>query len=147
MQKTWPGAAGLTFMSCSACVLIEAKTVIPGVAPPTVGWALPRQSLIKRMLYRLVTAHFCLVGWLVCFSRHSFSVQPWPSWNSLSRPGWPLPPREVKQILTVLWVKILLAPPAEPNLWRHFLSCGYPCSDDFNLCWVGIKLARTPIIF
>ena len=62
MQKTWPGA-GLTFMSCSACFLREARTVIPGVAPPTVGWALPRQSLIKRMLYRLVTAHFVvLVG-------------------------------------------------------------------------------------
>jgi hypothetical protein len=26
---------------------------------------------------------------LTCFSRQGFSVQPWLSWNSLCRPGWP----------------------------------------------------------
>ena len=32
---------------------IEATTTSPGMAPPTMGWALPHQSLIKKMPYRL----------------------------------------------------------------------------------------------
>ena len=33
--------------------LIHPRTTCPGVAPPTVGWALPLQSSIKKMLHRL----------------------------------------------------------------------------------------------
>jgi hypothetical protein len=33
---------------------------------------------------------FCLFVWVFFgFSRQGFSVQPWLSWNSLCRPGWP----------------------------------------------------------
>jgi hypothetical protein len=44
---------GLFLMACSACFLIEPRTTCPGMAPPTMGWALPHQSLIKKMPYRL----------------------------------------------------------------------------------------------
>jgi hypothetical protein len=45
MQKPWKSAALLT-MACSACFLIQPTTTGPGVAPPTMGWALPCQSPI-----------------------------------------------------------------------------------------------------
>jgi hypothetical protein len=40
---------------CFLCFLIEPSTAGPGVGPPTVGWAFPHQSLIKKMPYCLVT--------------------------------------------------------------------------------------------
>ena len=44
---------GLLLMACSACFLIESRTTSPGMAPPTMGWALPCQSLIREMNYKL----------------------------------------------------------------------------------------------
>lgn len=43
---------GLLFMACSVCFLIESMTTSQGMAPSTVGWGLPHQSLIKTMSYR-----------------------------------------------------------------------------------------------
>jgi hypothetical protein len=37
----------------------------------------------------LMACSTCLVLFCFCFSRQGFSVQPWLSWNSLCRPGWP----------------------------------------------------------
>jgi hypothetical protein len=51
---------GLRHMACSACFLIESRTSSPGMAPPTRGWALFHQSLIKKMLYWLASS---LVLW------------------------------------------------------------------------------------
>lgn len=36
-------------LTCSACVVVEPRTTGPGTAPPTVNWALPNQSLNKKM--------------------------------------------------------------------------------------------------
>jgi hypothetical protein len=48
------GAAYSLFpMASLTCYLTEAKTTSPGMAPPTMNWALSHQSLIKKMLYRL----------------------------------------------------------------------------------------------
>jgi hypothetical protein len=44
---------GLLFMACSACFLQELRTTHLVVAPPTVGWALPHLSFIKKMPNRL----------------------------------------------------------------------------------------------
>jgi hypothetical protein len=41
---------GLFFIACLVCFLIEPRTTSLGVAPPTVGWTLPHQSLIKKVL-------------------------------------------------------------------------------------------------
>ena len=38
---------GLLPMACSVCFLIEPRTTSPGMAPLTMGWALPDQSLRK----------------------------------------------------------------------------------------------------
>lgn len=40
-------------LDCSACFVIQLRTTCLGVALPTVGWALPFQSLIKKMPHRL----------------------------------------------------------------------------------------------
>jgi hypothetical protein len=37
-------------LACSACFLVEPTS--PEVTPPTMGWAFPCQSLIKKMSYR-----------------------------------------------------------------------------------------------
>lgn len=39
---------GLLLMTHSACFLIQPRTTCLGMAPPTVGWALPHQPLIKK---------------------------------------------------------------------------------------------------
>lgn len=39
--------------ACLACFLIQSRTSRPGTAPPTMGWALPHQSIIKKRPYRL----------------------------------------------------------------------------------------------
>ena len=44
----------LLLMAFSACFLIEPRTTSPGVSLPTMSWALPLQSLIKKMSHRLV---------------------------------------------------------------------------------------------
>lgn len=47
------GLEGCCLMACSARLLVEPRTMSPRVSAPTVGWALPHQSLIKKMPYRL----------------------------------------------------------------------------------------------
>ena len=55
--ETMEGAAyWLVPMACSAYILIEPRTASPGMAQCTMGWALPHQSLIKRMPAGLPTA-------------------------------------------------------------------------------------------
>lgn len=44
----------LLLMACSACSLIHPQDHVPGVAPPTIDWAFPQQSLINKILYRFV---------------------------------------------------------------------------------------------
>ena len=45
---------GLLLMPCSTCFLMEPRTTSPGMAPPTMGWALFfHESVIKKMPYRL----------------------------------------------------------------------------------------------
>lgn len=40
---------GLLLVVCTAHFLTAPRTTGPEMAPPTMGWALPRQSLIKKM--------------------------------------------------------------------------------------------------
>jgi hypothetical protein len=40
-------------MACSACFLTEPRTSSPGIAPPTIAWALHLVLLIKKTPYRL----------------------------------------------------------------------------------------------
>lgn len=48
MQKQQRGPAyWMLSMVCSVYFLIEARIIRPEVAPPTIGWALPHQSLTK----------------------------------------------------------------------------------------------------
>ena len=44
---------GLLLMAYSACLLIVPRTTSSWVAPLTMGWALPHQSLISNVPYRL----------------------------------------------------------------------------------------------
>lgn len=43
---------GLLLLACSVCFLIEPRTSIPGITLHTAGWALPHQSLIRKLYYR-----------------------------------------------------------------------------------------------
>ena len=61
---------GCCLLACSACCVIERRTTSPGMAPPTMGWALPYQSLIKEIPYRLAYSpilwrHFLNWGFLL----------------------------------------------------------------------------------
>ena len=50
MQRPWKVLlTGLLSMACSACLLKKPRATSPGMALPTMGWALPYQSLIKKM--------------------------------------------------------------------------------------------------
>ena len=40
-------------LACTACFSIEPRITSPGVAPSTMAWALPHQSLTKSVPYRL----------------------------------------------------------------------------------------------
>lgn len=42
-------------MTCSAYILIEPRTISPGIVPFTKGWALTHQSLIKKCYIGLPT--------------------------------------------------------------------------------------------
>ena len=42
---------GLLLIAYTACLLIEPRTTVPGMTPSAMGWALPSQSLIKKMSY------------------------------------------------------------------------------------------------
>ena len=49
MHRPWRGVAyWLAPHGCSACFLIEPRTTSPGMTVPTMGWALPHQSLIRK---------------------------------------------------------------------------------------------------
>jgi hypothetical protein len=43
---------GDCLLACSSYFLIEPRSTSPGMAPPTMGWALSCQSLIKKMFYK-----------------------------------------------------------------------------------------------
>ena len=43
--------SGLLLMAWSPCFLIQPRTSSPGVAPPTMGWALLHQSPTEKMTY------------------------------------------------------------------------------------------------
>lgn len=45
---------GLPLTACSPCFPIQLRTICPVVALPSVGWALPLQSLIHKMHQRCV---------------------------------------------------------------------------------------------
>jgi hypothetical protein len=50
MQRPWRVLLiGLLFMASSAWFLIEHKHTVPEMAPATMGWGLPHQSLIKKL--------------------------------------------------------------------------------------------------
>ena len=49
-------------LACSACSRTYTKTTCPEVVPSTVGWALPRQSSIKKMHYIQACPQASLVG-------------------------------------------------------------------------------------
>jgi hypothetical protein len=54
MQRSWKVLlTGLPPTACSACFLIEPRTTRPGITPLPMGWALPRQALVKKMPHRL----------------------------------------------------------------------------------------------
>jgi hypothetical protein len=48
-------AFDLFLMACSACFLLDPRTTCHGRAPPTVGWALPHQSLVKNVPHKLAS--------------------------------------------------------------------------------------------
>jgi hypothetical protein len=68
MQRPWRVLlTGLLPLACSACCLIEPKTTSPGMAPPTLGWALPPWSLIEEMPYSWISwRHFLKGGSCLC---------------------------------------------------------------------------------
>jgi hypothetical protein len=43
---------GCCFLVCSACFLIEPRSMGPGMAPPTVSWALPHKSITNKMPFQ-----------------------------------------------------------------------------------------------
>jgi hypothetical protein len=53
---------------------------------------------------------FCFV-FVFVFSRQGFSVEPWLSWNSLCRPGWPWTQKSACLCLWVLGLKACTTTP------------------------------------
>ena len=54
MQRPWKDAAyWIVPYACSVCFLAVLRATSPRTAPPTMSWACPYQSLIKKMPYRL----------------------------------------------------------------------------------------------
>jgi hypothetical protein len=70
---------GLLIMACSPCSLKEIKATSPGMAWPTMGWAILHQSLIKKMPYRF--AYSLILGSV-------FSVEPLPSFLACVSLHW-----------------------------------------------------------
>ena len=65
MQRPWRVLlTDLLLMACTACFLKEPRTTSPGMAPPKVGWALPHQSLSKKITYRLANSLILWRGFL-----------------------------------------------------------------------------------
>jgi hypothetical protein len=71
MQRPWRDAAHwLVLLACSACFLIEPRATFPEVAWFIVGWALPHQLLVKKVLCRrgyslILWRHFLTWGSLL----------------------------------------------------------------------------------
>ena len=61
------GLIDLLITTCLACFLIEPRTASPGIAPPTMGWTLPHQSLRR-------ISHSTACSWI--YKRHFLH------WNS-----------------------------------------------------------------
>jgi hypothetical protein len=51
-ETTEDAAYRLALHGLFSLLSYRTRTTSPGVAPPTMGWALPCQSLIKKMFYR-----------------------------------------------------------------------------------------------
>lgn len=45
----------LPHWACFACLVMSSRAACPGVAPLQMSWALPHQTLIKKMHYRLAS--------------------------------------------------------------------------------------------
>lgn len=44
---------GLLLIACSACFLRAISTASPGMVPPSMGWAIPHQSVLKEIFHKL----------------------------------------------------------------------------------------------
>jgi hypothetical protein len=75
---------GLLFMACLACFLIAARTIRPGVAPPTMEWTLPHQSPIKEMPHRLACSLIYL-GIVLIGNTSSQMITAVSSWHKTSQ--------------------------------------------------------------
>jgi hypothetical protein len=80
IQRPWRRMlTGLLPIAWSACFLIEPRTTSPGMAPPTMGWALPHQSVIKKMPSSLaynpiLWRHFLIWGFLLSVDPRLYQV-------------------------------------------------------------------------
>ena len=54
LRRPWMGTIDWLYMVCWPCSLIEPRSTRPGRASPTMGWSFPHQSLIKKIVNRLV---------------------------------------------------------------------------------------------
>lgn len=55
-QRPWKSATYCLALHGLFCFFIHPRSTCPEVAPSTMDWGLPHQSLIKKMLHRLPTA-------------------------------------------------------------------------------------------
>lgn len=105
-------------------LLLPPRATCPGVVPPTVGWPLPRQLLIKKMYHRWVQ-------WLP--EGRSFSSEVPSSQVSLVRVQW----SEINQH------RCLVPNLTSSNKARCFLPC-------WRSSWLGVtcfsELLQTPAI-
>lgn len=61
LKQKWLGLLASSPMACSTCLLIAPRTIVlrcPGVVLPSVSWALPHQSSIKKMPTDVPTNQF-----------------------------------------------------------------------------------------
>lgn len=73
-QRGMVSLIGLLPITCSVCFLIETRSTSPGLVPPTMGWTLPHQSLIKKMFYpKMLWRNF--LNWGSFFSNNSSLCQ------------------------------------------------------------------------
>jgi hypothetical protein len=90
--RSWCGGHGrvlltvLLLMACSAYFHIDPRTTSPGMAPPTMHWALPHQSLIKKNASRLA---YSPIWWRHFLNWSKFPPLGWlslvSSWHETSQ--------------------------------------------------------------
>ena len=74
LRNRWRGhggllLTGLLIKACSICFLRESRTTSPGMAPPTMHWALPHKSLIEKLSYSpILWRHFLNWGSLLSYN-------------------------------------------------------------------------------